>query len=152
MGRATAGVAGMRVRPGDEVVSMSLSKIPQAELLTVLSSGYGKRTTLAQYRKTRRGSKGVRTTSPKYAKGKVVTVQIVEPDEHLLVTTKAGVVIRCPVSDIRVKGRATRGVRLQRLEEGDEVVAVARLVEEEQEEALGPQPEQPPAPQPPPSP
>ena len=153
MGRATAGVAGMRVRPGDEVVSMSLSKIPRAELLTVLSSGYGKRTTLAQYRKTRRGSKGVRTTSPKYAKGKVVTVQIVEQDEHLLVTTKAGVVIRCPVSDIRVKGRATRGVRLQRLEEGDEVVAVARLVEEEeQDKALGPATEQPPPSTPPASP
>jgi len=59
----------------------------------------------------------------------------VEPEEHLLVTTKAGVVIRCPVSDIGVKGRATRGVRLQRLDEGDEIVAVARLVEEEEQEA-----------------
>jgi len=147
MGRTAAGVAGMRVRGGDEVVSMSLSKNPDAELLTVLSSGYGKRSTLVSYRKTRRGSKGVRTTSAKYAKGKVVTVQIVEPDEHLLVTTKAGVVIRCPVSDIRVKGRATRGVRLQRLDAGDEIVAVARLVEEEeQDEAVGPPP---PAPSPP---
>ena len=134
MGRTAAGVAGMRVRAGDNLVSMSLSKNPGAELLTVLSSGYGKRSTLASYRKTRRGSKGVRTTSAKYAKGKVVTVQIVEPDEHLLVTTKAGVVIRCPVSDIGVKGRATRGVRLQRLEEGDEVVAVARLIEEEEQD------------------
>src|SRR5207244_11903712 len=140
-----AGVAGMRVRGGDELVSMSLPKNPSAELLTVLSSGYGKRSTLASYRKTRRGSKGVRTTSAKYTKGKVVTVQIVEPDEHLLVTTKAGVVIRCPVSDIRLKGRATRGVRLQRLEEGDEVVAVARLVEEEeQDQAISPGPALPP--------
>src|SRR3989475_11612732 len=128
MGRAAAGVAGMRVRAGDDLVSMSLSKSPDAELLTVLSSGYGKRSTLASYRKTRRGSKGVRTTSAKYAKGKVVTVQIVEPDEHLLVTTKAGVVIRCPVSDIGVKGRATRGVRLQRIEEGDDVGAAARAI------------------------
>ncbi|MEK6911745.1 MAG: DNA gyrase C-terminal beta-propeller domain-containing protein, partial [Candidatus Thermoplasmatota archaeon] len=126
MGRTAAGVAGMRVRTGDEVVSMALSKDSERGLLTVLSSGFGKRTTLAEYRKTRRGSKGVRTTSPKYAKGHVVTVQIVRPEEQLLVTTKAGVVIRCPVSDISVKGRATRGVRLQRLEEGDEVVAVAR--------------------------
>ena len=134
MGRTAAGVAGMRVRTGDEVVSMALSKDSERGLLTVLSSGFGKRTTLAEYRKTRRGSKGVRTTSPKYAKGHVVTVQIVRPEEHLLVTTKAGVVIRCPVSDISVKGRATRGVRLQRLEEGDEVVAVARLIEEEEQD------------------
>lgn len=134
MGRTAAGVAGMRVRAGDEVVSMALSKDPGAELLTVLSSGYGKRTTLSQYRKTRRGSKGVRTTSAKYSKGRVVGVKIVKSDEHLLVTTKAGVVIRCPVSDISVKGRATRGVRLQRLQEGDEVVAVARLVEEEEQD------------------
>ena len=144
MGRTAAGVAGMRVRAGDEVVSMALSKDPGTELLTVLSSGYGKRTTLSQYRKTRRGSKGVRTTSAKYSKGRVVGVKIVKSDEHLLVTTKAGVVIRCPVSDISVKGRATRGVRLQRLQEGDEVVAVARLVEEEEQdqalEAGGPKP------------
>src|SRR2546426_3002748 len=147
MGRTAAGVAGMRVRGGDELVSMSLSKNPDAELLTVLSSGYGKRSTLASYRKTRRGSKGVRTTSAKYGKGKVVTVQIVEPDEHLLVTTKAGVVIRCPVSEVRVKGRATRGVKLQNLDAGDEVVAVARLVEEaEQDEAVAAAPPGPPAP------
>src|SRR2546425_148051 len=146
MGRTAAGVAGMRVREGDDLVSMSLSRNPGAELLTVLSSGYGKRSTLASYRKTRRGPKGVRTTSAKYAKGKVVSVQIVEPDEHLLVTTKAGVVIRCPVSEIRVKGRATRGVRLQRLDAGDEIVAVARLVEEEeQDKALS---SSPPAPSP----
>src|SRR3990172_8055565 len=150
MGRTAAGVAGMRVRAGDEVVSMALSKDPGAELLTVLSSGYGKRTTLSQYRKTRRGSKGVRTTSAKYAKGRVVTVKVVGPEEHLLVTTKTGVVIRCPVSDISVKGRATRGVRLQRLHEGDEVVAVARLVEEEeQDHALAAET---PPPSPPPSP
>ena len=150
MGRTAAGVAGMRVRAGDEVVSMALSKDPGAELLTVLSSGYGKRTTLSQYRRTRRGSKGVRTTSAKYAKGRVVTVKVVGPEEHLLVTTKTGVVIRCPVSDISVKGRATRGVRLQRLQEGDEVVAVARLVEEEeQDHALAAET---PPPSPPPSP
>src|SRR3989441_1027204 len=134
MGRPAAGVAGMRVRTGDEVVSMALSTNPEAELLTVLSSGYGKRTTTSEYRKTRRGSKGVRTTSAKYAKGRVVAVKVVQPEEHLLVTTKAGVVIRCAVADISVKGRAARGVRLQRLGEGDEVVAVARVIEEEEQD------------------
>ena len=141
MGRTAAGVAGMRVGSADEVVSLALSKNRKAELLTVLSSGYGKRTTIEEYRKTRRGSKGVRTTSAKYARGRVVAVKVVEPEEHLLATTKAGIVIRCPVADISVKGRATRGVGLQRLEEGDEVVAVARVLEEEeQDEALGSEP------------
>jgi DNA gyrase subunit A len=126
----------MRVGSTDDVVSMALSKNPQAELLTVLSSGYGKRTTIAEYRKTRRGSKGVRTTSAKYARGRVVAVKTVEPEEHLLVTTKAGIVIRCPVTDISVKGRAARGVRLQRLQEGDEVVAVARVLEEEEQDRV----------------
>ncbi len=141
MGRPAAGVAGMRVRTGDEVVSMALSTNPEAELLTVLSSGYGKRTTTSEYRKTRRGSKGVRTTSAKYAKGRVVAVKVVQAEEHLLVTTKAGVVIRCAVADISVKGRAARGVRLQRLGEGDEVVAVARVIEEEeQDRALNAEP------------
>ena len=141
MGRPAAGVAGMRVRAGDEVVSMALSTNPEAELLTVLSSGYGKRTTTSEYRKTRRGSKGVRTTSAKYAKGRVVAVKVVRPEEHLLATTKAGVVIRCAVADISVKGRAARGVRLQRLGDGDEVVAVARVIEEEeQDRALSAEP------------
>src|SRR3989441_19258 len=141
MGRPAAGVAGMRVRTGDEVVSMALSTNPEAELLTVLSSGYGKRTTTSEYRKTRRGSKGVRTTSAKYAKGRVVAVKVVQPEEHLLVTTKAGVVIRCAVADISVKGRSARGVRLQRLGDGDEVVAVARVIEEEeQDRALNEEP------------
>src|SRR5438093_1470850 len=134
MGRPAAGVAGMRVRSGDEVVSMALPSKPEAELLTVLSSGYGKRTMISEYRKTRRGSKGVRTTSAKYAKGRVVAVKVVRPDEHLLVTTKAGVVIRCAVGDISVKGRAARGVRLQRLGDGDEVVAVSRVIEEEEQD------------------
>src|SRR5437870_4068402 len=134
MGRPAAGVAGMRVRSGDEVVSMALPSKPEAELLTVLSSGYGKRTMISEYRKTRRGSKGVRKTSAKYAKGRVAAVKVVRPEEHLLVTTKAGVVIRCAVADISVKGRAARGVRLQRLGDGDEVVAVARVIEEEEQD------------------
>src|SRR5207247_10697785 len=95
---------------------------------------YGKRTTSSADRKTRRGAKGVSTTSAKYAKGRVVAVKVVRPEEHLLATTKAGVVIRCAVADISVKGRAARGVRLQRLGDGDEVVAVARVIEEEEED------------------
>ncbi|MCI4371361.1 MAG: DNA gyrase subunit A, partial [Thermoplasmata archaeon] len=133
MGRTAAGVRGMRLRKGDRVVSMALPKTEEAELLTVLESGFGKRTKVKEYRKTRRGSQGVVTTNMKVAKSPVVAVLEVESIDELLVTTVGGIVIRCPVSDIRETGRSARGVRIQRLNEGDKVTAVVRLVRPEEE-------------------
>jgi len=133
MGRTAAGVRGMRLRKDDRVVSMALVKSEETELLTVLESGFGKRTKVKEYRKTRRGSQGVVTTNMKVAQSPVVTVLEVEPDDELLVTTTGGIVIRCPVDDIRSTGRAARGVRIQRLNEGDRVTAVVRLVRSEEE-------------------
>jgi len=138
MGRAAAGVRGMRVRKGDRVVSMALVKREATELLTILESGYGKRTKAGEYRKTRRGSQGVVTTNMKVARSPVVGVLEVSPGNELLVTTVGGIVIRCPVDDIRETGRAARGVRIQRLAEGDRVTAVVHLVTEmEEERAVG---------------
>ncbi len=134
-GRVATGVRGMRLRAGDAVVSMALSKAPDAELLTVLERGLGKRTKVSAYRRTRRGSQGVATTDRKRG-NRVVSVLVVHPDDDLLVTTKAGIVIRCPIADIRETGRHAQGVRLQRLQEGDEVVAIARLVSEVEEERV----------------
>ncbi|HKZ99779.1 MAG TPA: DNA gyrase subunit A [Thermoplasmata archaeon] len=128
MGRTAAGVRGMKLRIGDHVVSMALVKTEDAELLTILESGYGKRTKAGEYRKTRRGSQGVVTTNMKIAKSPVVMVLEVAPGDGLLVTTVGGIVIRCPVEDIRETGRAARGVRIQRLGEGDKVTAVVRVV------------------------
>jgi len=136
MGRTAAGVRGMRLRPGDRVVSMALVRNPETELLTILESGYGKRTKARQYRKTRRGSLGVVTTNMKTAKSPVVMVLEVEPDDELLVTTSGAIVIRCPVEDIRETGRAAKGVRIQRLAEGDKVTAVVRLVSSKEEESI----------------
>jgi len=135
MGRTAAGVRGMRLRKGDSVVSMDLVKSEETVLLTVLESGYGKRTKAGQYRKTRRGSQGVVTTNMKIAKSPVVGVLEVRAGEDLLVTTVGGIMIRCPVDDIRETGRAAKGVRIQRLEEGDKVTAVVRLVSEKEEAA-----------------
>ena len=93
---------------------------------------------MKEYRKTRRGSQGVVTTNMKIAKSPVVAVLEVEADDELLVTTVGGIVIRCPVQDIRETGRAARGVRIQRLNEGDKVTAVVRLVRPKEEaEAVG---------------
>src|SRR2546427_4350341 len=127
MGRTAAGVRGMRLRKDDRVVSMALVKSEETTLLTVLESGFGKRTKVKEYRKTRRGSQGVVTTNMKVAKSPVVMVLEVELGDELLVTTVGGIVIRCPADGIRETGRAARGVRIQRLNEGDKVTAGARL-------------------------
>ncbi len=136
MGRVAAGVRGMRLRKDDHVVSMALVKSEETELLTILEAGLGKRTKVKAYRKTRRGSQGVVTTNMKVAKSPVVAVLEVEPGDEILVTTVGGVVIRCPVDDIRETGRAAKGVRIQRLAEGDKVSAVVRLVTSEEEAAV----------------
>jgi len=136
IGRVATGVIGIRLWEQDEVVGMTLSKDPSAELLTILQNGLGKRTPVHAYRRTRRGSHGVRTTNMKLAKSRVVDVRVVHPEDQLLVTTKNGMVIRCPVKDIRVAGRATKGVRIIRLEDGDQVMAVARLIGEREEEEV----------------
>jgi len=133
MGRTAAGVRGMRLRKDDRVVSMALVKSEETTLLTVLESGFGKRTKVKEYRKTRRGSQGVVTTNMKVAKSPVVMVLEVELGDELLVTTVGGIVIRCPADGIRETGRAARGVRIQRLNEGDKVTAVVRLVREVEE-------------------
>ena len=141
MGRTAAGVRGMRLRKDDRVVSMALVKSEETTLLTVLESGFGKRTKVKEYRKTRRGSQGVVTTNMKVAKSPVVMVLEVEPGIELLVTTVGGIVIRCPADGIRETGRAARGVRIQRLNEGDKVTAVVRLVREmEEAEVAGEKP------------
>src|SRR3990170_3114767 len=138
MGRPAAGVRGMRLRKDDRVVSMALVKSEEKELLTMLESGYGKRTRAGEYRKTRRGSQGVVTTNMKIAQSPVVSVLEVASDDEILVTTVNGIVIRCPVEDIRETGRAARGVRIQKLNEGDKVTAVVRLVTPaEEDKAVG---------------
>ncbi len=146
MGRTAAGVRGMRLRKDDRVISMALVKNEETELLTVLESGYGKRTKVKEYRKTRRGSQGVVTTNMKVAQSPVVGVFEVAPGDELLVTTVGGIVIRCPVDDIRETGRAARGVRIQRLNAGDKVTAVVRLVTPEEEAAATGEPAPPAAP------
>ncbi|OGS48646.1 MAG: DNA gyrase subunit A [Euryarchaeota archaeon RBG_16_68_13] len=138
MGRTAAGVRGMRLRSGDRVVSMALARNEDMELLTVLENGYGKRTKVKEYRKTRRGSQGVVTTKMKIAQSPVVMVLEVLPKDELLVTTVGGIMIRCPVDGIRETGRAAKGVRIQKLAAGDKVTAVVRVVSEVPEDvAIG---------------
>ena len=127
MGRVSRGVIGIRLRKGDEVVSMTLVK-EDSILLTITENGFGKCSVVSSYRKTNRGSQGVITIKISERNGKVVVVKEVFEDEELIISSTSGMIIRIPVSGIRVQGRATMGVRIMRLDEDDKVCAVGKLV------------------------
>ena len=132
MGRDTYGVRGMKLDEGDEVVALDLVEAG-ATLLAVAENGYGKRTEMAEYRLTRRGGKGIITMKTTEKTGRVTGVRMVTDDDQIMLVTSGGKVIRLRVNEIRVIGRNTQGVRLIDLEEGERVVAVARLAEREEE-------------------
>ncbi len=134
-GRATYGVKGVTLRKGDEVVSMAIVD-PTDHLLTITERGYGKRSLVADYRKTRRGGKGVITIKTGDRNGNVLSVLSVADDDELMFTSVKGMIIRMPVSGIRIQSRATLGVRFMRLKGRDLVTAVARLVGVADEERL----------------
>jgi DNA gyrase subunit A len=139
-GRGAIGVAGIEVDDnGDEVVGM-ICVNPETDasktVLVVSEKGYGKRTAVDEYRYTNRGGKGVKTINVTDKTGKLVGILDVAEKEDLMITCKSGVTIRMKVSDISEQGRATQGVKLIRLDEGDEIAAITRL-DEKHEEVIG---------------
>jgi DNA gyrase subunit A len=133
MGRATAGVRGIRLRGDDEVVGMVVTR-DEANLLVVTGRGMGKRTEVDAYRLQGRGGYGVINIKVGERTGDVVAIKSVSDDEQLMLITRKGVVNRQKVAEIRTIGRATQGVRLVNLDEGDVVMDVARMAVEEGEE------------------
>ena len=130
MGRTAAGVRGINLRKGDEVVDMAIVD-PMATLLTVCENGYGKRTNFEEYRIQSRGGYGIINIKATNRNGKVVGLKSIrEPDEVVLITQQ-GKIIRTGVSEMRTIGRATQGVRVISLKPGDKLVAIARVVIEE---------------------
>ena len=121
MGRNARGVIGMRRR----VVGLEVAK--EGDILTITENGYGKRTSMNEYRITRRGAKGVKTIKVNERNGGVVGIAAVNEDDELLISTKNGMMIRIKAKDIRRQGRNTMGVRLIRLNEGDKVVSFAKI-------------------------
>jgi DNA gyrase subunit A len=123
MGRATYGVIGVRLseEKGDQVVMMTPVGANTPSLLTLTSTGFGKRSPTDDYRRTRRGAKGVKTIRTGGRNGNVVAVLPSKDDAELLVTTQRGITIRMAVHGIRTQARNTMGVRVIRLDEGDEV-------------------------------
>ena len=146
-GRGAIGVSGIEVDGDtDEVVGMICvnPSTPERTVLVVSEKGYGKRTPVDEYRVTNRGGKGVKTISVTDKTGKLVGMLDVAEKEDLIITCKSGVTIRMKVADISEQGRATQGVKLIRIDEGDEIAAITRIdvqdeaaiVTEEGEEAI----------------
>ncbi len=132
MGRQARGVRGMGLREGDTVVAMdSVAPESDEDLLTVCENGYGKRTPVSEYRGQSRAGLGLITIKVTGRNGKVVGSLLVRAEDQLLVVTSGGKVIRTRVDEISVLGRNTQGVRIIRIDDGERVVAVARVAESE---------------------
>ncbi len=130
MGRVSIGVKGISLREGDEVVSLEVIRNQNAQILTVTKMGYGKRTSISEYRLTRRGGVGVRTVSITERNGEVVgAFQVDDETEIMIISDQAGKLIRTSVSEIRNTGRSTQGVRVINLEPEELVAAVAKVAE-----------------------
>ncbi|MBL8984911.1 MAG: DNA gyrase subunit A [Gemmatimonadetes bacterium] len=136
MGRATGGVKGIELDSGDRVIGMVIIR-RDATLLVVSEKGYGKRSELADYRVQKRGGKGIITFHNTEKTGDCIALKEVQPQDELMMITKSGVIIRVPVDGIRVIGRNTQGVRVMNLDGTDTIVAVARVVKEDEEGAEG---------------
>ncbi len=129
MGRNASGVRGIRLKDKkDEVVGMISVNDMDANILVVSENGYGKRSSLEDYRLTNRGGKGVKTISITEKTGKLVTLKSVSDSDDLMIINKSGIAIRMEVEDLRVMGRATQGVKVISLKDGDSIAAVAKVM------------------------
>jgi DNA gyrase subunit A len=136
MGRSAYGVRGITLREDDEVVAMEVVKTG-GTLLTVAQNGYGKRTVLEEYRLQSRGGVGIINIQTSDRNGKVVGMAYVSEDDEVMLISQQGMILRMKAGDVRVIGRATQGVRLIEMEEGDRVVAIAKLVAQDDDGANG---------------
>ena len=134
MGRTAVGVRGIRLREGDYVIGTARADADKT-VLSITENGYGKRTPIEEYRITNRGGMGIRNYMVTDKTGPVVGMKVVDGTEDLLLVTAAGILIRTPVENIRVAGRATQGVIVMRFkEEGDRVISLALADPEEKEQ------------------
>tara|TARA_B100000768_G_scaffold175000_1_gene185909 strand:+ start:1 stop:2232 length:2232 start_codon:yes stop_codon:yes gene_type:complete len=132
MGRGASGVRGITLADAnDEVVGMIAVNDMEANILVVSENGYGKRSSLEDYRITNRGGKGVKTISITDKTGKLVSVKTVTDTDDLMIINKSGIAIRMEVASLRVMGRATQGVRLINLKGNDTIAAVAKVMKDD---------------------
>jgi DNA gyrase subunit A len=133
MGRPASGVQGMRLRGDDEVIEVDIAK-DEADLLVVTENGWGKRTRVADYPRKGRGTMGVKTAQLVEGKGRLAGARIVREGQQVMLISNGGTVIRIPVDGIKRSGRATQGVIVMRLREGEQVSSLAPVAAGETEE------------------
>ena len=139
IGRVGAGVRGISIEESDEVIGMICVEPDSTQDVLVLSeNGYGKRTDLDEYRITNRGGKGVKTINVTEKTGKLISIQAVTDDNDLMIINRSGLTIRTAVSQIRLAGRATQGVRIINLREGDAIASVMAVPAAGEEEEVQP--------------
>jgi DNA gyrase subunit A len=137
MGRSASGVKGITLaNDKDEVVSMVCVNDPDSSLLVVSEHGYGKKSFLSEYRITNRGGKGVKTINVTEKTGKLIAMVNVSDDDELMIINKSGITIRMSLSALRNMGRATQGVKLISLRNGDKIAAVAKIQEKSEDETI----------------
>lgn len=139
MGRVSTGVKAMTLDgDDDEVIGMIVVEDPQKETVMVVSDqGYGKRTDIEDYRVTNRGGKGVKTLNITDKTGLLIAIKNVTDEDDLMIINKSGITIRLNVSDVRVMGRATQGVKLINLtKKNDQIASVCRVPHEDEEEIV----------------
>ena len=135
MGRNASGVRGIRLADdADEVVGMIAINDTSSEILVVSENGYGKRSSIEDYRITNRGGKGVKTISVTDKTGRLVAIKNVVDSDDLMIINKSGIAIRMAVDSLRVMGRATQGVRLIKVREDDSIAAVAKVMKDDDTE------------------
>jgi DNA gyrase subunit A len=129
MGRAARGVRGMALEPGQKVIAMLVAEDESQSVLTATEHGYGKRTSIAEYTRHGRGTKGMIAIQQSERNGKVVAATLVRPEDEIMLITDKGVLVRTRVSEIRELGRATQGVTLIALDDGAQLSGLQRIVE-----------------------
>ncbi len=135
MGRTASGVRGIRLaNEQDEVIGMIAVNDDESNVLVVSEKGYGKRSSLDDYRITNRGGKGVKTINVTDKTGSLVAIKNVTDENDLMIINKSGITIRLSVSDLRVMGRATQGVKLINIKDNDSIASVAKVKHEEEED------------------
>jgi len=137
MGRVAAGVRGITLEGKDDrVIGMVCVNREESDLLVVSEKGYGKRSSIEDYRIIKRGGKGVKSINITPKTGNLVSIKEVVDSDELMIINKSGITIRMKVSVLRVMGRATQGVKLITLNDGDEISSVAKIekIEDEEEE------------------
>lgn len=129
MGRAARGVKGMQLEDGQSVIAMLVAEDETQSVLTATENGYGKRTSIVEYTRHGRGTKGMIAIQQSERNGKVVAATLVRADDEIMLITDTGVLVRTRVSEIRELGRATQGVTLISLDEGAKLIGLQRIVE-----------------------